>query len=76
VTIEHEKACKSIEECRSLRKKYFGGDASVVQNDELKDPNTRLTFQLGENGVMELYNVKDDPEKKNNMMRITNELPK
>ena len=72
MTIEHEMACKHIEECRGLRKKYFGGDATVVQKDELKNPNTRLTFQFGEDGVMELYNVDDDPEKKNNLVVVPN----
>jgi hypothetical protein len=62
VTHEHERACKNVEDCRQLRKKYFGSGASKIQLDALKGD---LTFRWGEDGVMELYDVKDKECKHN-----------
>ena len=38
----------------------------------LKDHNVYLTFNLGEDGVMELYNLDDDNEKKYNLSVVPN----
>jgi len=68
VTTEHVKACKNIEACRAFRKKYFGGGGCVVQEKILKDSfddnnektnNDNLVFEMGENGVMEIYHSED-----------------
>jgi len=61
VTVENVKACKNIEKCRSLRKKYFGRDGAVVQEEILKASmeNKNLTFEMGEDGVMEIYHAED-----------------
>merc|ERR1712137_470234 len=77
---EHVKACKNIEACRALRKKYFGGGGSVVDEtmlkksfgDSLQDEtknNDNLVFELGKDGVMEVYHV-DDTEKVNNLSKV------
>ena len=77
VTPEHVKACKNIEACRALRKKYFGGGSSVVDetsiknsfgDDETRD-NNNLLFELGKDGVMEVYHV-DDTVKVNNLSKV------
>jgi AMP deaminase len=67
VTHEHERACKYIQECRQLRKKYFGSESSIIQSDRLKDEV--LTFHLGEDGVMEIY-LANDTERKNNLVVV------
>mmetsp|Transcript_56019 Transcript_56019/g.64676 ORF Transcript_56019/g.64676 Transcript_56019/m.64676 type:complete len:739 (+) Transcript_56019:41-2257(+) len=72
VTLEHEKACKHIEECRNLRQKYYFGDKSVVEEEILKDPNARIVFLLGEDGVMEIYDRDNDIEKKHNLSIVPN----
>ncbi len=80
MTPEHVKACKNIEACRALRKKYFGGGGSVVDEtilkksfgDSLQDEtknNDNLVFELGKDGVMEVYHV-DDTEKVNNLSKV------
>lgn len=77
VTTEHVKACKSIEACRALRKKYFGGGGCVVQEKILKDSfddddkknNNNLVFEMGEDGVMEIYHA-EDTEKTNNLSTV------
>jgi len=79
VTVEHIKACKNIAECRGLRKKYFGGENSVVQEDILKasldddndDDNNSLVFEMGDEGVMEIYH-KEDTDKTNNLSVVPN----
>jgi len=76
----HVKACKNIEACRALRKKYFGGGGSVVDETMLKNSfgdnlqdetknNNNLVFELGKDGVMEVYHV-DDTEKVNNLSKV------
>jgi len=78
VTTEHVKACKNIEACRAFRKKYFGGGGCVVQEKILKDSfddnnektnNDNLVFEMGENGVMEIYHS-EDTEKTNNLSTV------
>jgi AMP deaminase len=78
MTIEHVKACKNIEECRSFRLKYFGGGGCVVQEKILKDSfddnnekknNDNLVFEMGDNGVMEIYHS-EDTEKTNNLSTV------
>jgi len=73
VTTEHIKACKNIEACRALRKKYFGGGSSVVQEKILKesfdDTNKGLVFEMGEDGVMEIYQA-EDTQKLNNLSTV------
>lgn len=73
VTQENVKACKNIQQCRSLRQKYFGGGATKLNKKILKAHcggdsaiDCKLVFQLGGNGVMELYH-RDDVDKKNNL---------
>lgn len=77
VTAEHVKACKNIEICRAIRKKYFGGGNSVVQeamlknafdNDSLKNA-TDIVCEFGEEGVMEIYHA-EDTEKINNLSTV------
>lgn len=67
VTVENVKACKNIEKCRSFRKKYFGSGSSVVQKDTLEASvdNNGLAFEMGEEGVMEIYHAQDTEKKKN-----------
>lgn len=77
VTAEHIKACQNIVACRALRKKYFGGESSVVQDqilkesfgdDNGKDSNDML-FQMGKDGVMEVYHI-EDTDKTNNLSKV------
>jgi AMP deaminase len=72
VTQEHVKACKNLQECRRLRQKYFGGGATKKETKVLKlacggdgTSNSSLLFQLGRNGVVELYHPDDLDRKKN-----------
>lgn len=77
VTVEHIKACKNIEACRALRQKYFGGGGCVVQQKILEESfdksktngRNNLQFELGENGVMEIYHV-EDTEKTNKLSTV------
>lgn len=83
--MEHVNACKNIEACRALRKKYFGGGSSVVQEKIIRDSfgenisdatehenknNNNLVFQLGDDGVMEIFHV-EDTEKVNNLSKVS-----
>ncbi len=77
MTPEHVKACQNIEACRALRKKYFGGGGSLVQetilkesfgDDNGKDSND-LAFQMGKDGVMEVYHI-EDTEQTNSLATV------
>ena len=70
MTTEHIKACKNIESCRALRKKYFGGGGSVVQREILNNnADNNLIFEMGEDGVMEIY-LAEDIDKTNNLSTV------
>jgi len=72
VTEEHQQACQLIEECRSLRQKYFGRGACTSAFDgpavEGKDPQT-IKFRFGDDGIMELYHS-DDKDRKTNLFTV------
>ena len=53
VTEENERACRLIQEARSLRQKYFGGSCDKVDGNLLQEQN--FTFAVGKNGVFELF---------------------
>lgn len=53
VSEENERACRFIQEARSLRQKYFGGSCDKVSGDLLREK--KLTFAVGKNGIFELY---------------------
>lgn len=72
MTHEHVRACKNLQECRAFRQKYFGGGATRVKAEVLKTScggdggsNSKLFFQMGKSGVMELYHPDDVDRKKN-----------
>jgi len=58
ITEESELACSHIQECRSLRQKYFGGKGCAVTDDDhgrLLSETHDVSFAIGESGVAELY---------------------
>lgn len=66
---ENELACRSIQEARSLRRKYHGQEGKDSQAGALADSN--VTFQFGNDGVVELY-LDTDEEKINNLTKVPN----
>lgn len=83
VTEEHEKACQLIEECRSLRQKYFGHGACTSspileqQNQSsgcFPSPSSSssaipIKFHFGDDGVVELYRF-NDIDRKDNLLKV------
>jgi len=66
ITKESEHACKLIQECRQLRKKYQGSMSTLVHDrDVLKRDG--LTFRIGDEGVVEISHP-SQPEK--NLIRV------
>lgn len=58
ITLEHVMACKSIQKCRSFRKKYCGQEGVKVDRELLKDitgNSSLLSYQFGADGVVEVY---------------------
>lgn len=57
VTHENEKACIALQEARQLRQKYFGGNSTSWE--DLDSTESNLVFQMGNDGIMELYKDTD-----------------
>jgi len=70
------KACGTIKECRNLRRKYFGGANSTINEKVLKesfepDKDSDLVFQMGKDGVMEVFQA-EDTDKMYNLCIVPN----
>ena len=59
ITQEHKRACKQIQKCRSLRKKYCGQEGVKIVNPQLLEEtdSNKISFQFGTKGVMEVFHA-------------------
>lgn len=55
ITAENERACVAIQECRSLRQKYFGHQGRQTKSLNASD----IGFRFGKDGIVELYRESD-----------------
>ena len=69
VTREHERACQYINEARGFRKKYCGQGGIKCDEKDLKSGN--LTWQFGNDGVVELFH-EGDVEMEHNLCQVPN----
>lgn len=63
VSEENTEACQFINESRSLRKRYFGGDGTKADTNILKTAKN-LKFSFGPSGIVEIFDADgQDPKK-------------
>ena len=70
ITKEHEIACKHIQQARAMRQKYFGGQGTVLKNEELLKDTSNLSFRMGKEGVVEVYHNSIDAD--TNLIEVPN----
>jgi AMP deaminase len=70
VTEEHTKACRFIQESRSLREKYYGGNGTIVIDKDILSNSKSLIFAFGKDGVVEIYDEDSDPSKSVNLCTV------
>lgn len=70
ITKEHERACAHIQQARMMRQKFFGGNATVMKNEDLLKDYVNLSFRMGKEGVAEIYHNSIDTE--TNLIEVPN----